>query len=282
MAIDWDSIRQLVNTHLDDLSPELFLINQSLHAQPELAYQEVHAHNTLSDYIEARGYPVERKAYGLDTSFQGATAGTDGRLVIVCAEYDALPNLGHGCGHNLIATASLGAFLGAAHVLSQLGLSGRLRILGTPAEEGGGGKARLLRAGAFGQPGDVAASIMAHPVPGGNIGRVSGLAALDLMASLKFRVEFRGVSAHAAGEPWKGRNALDAAVGAYNNVSMLRQQMRPEERVHGVFEVGGTVPNVIPDYTRMNWYVRAPTTEQGEALQTRVCACIDAAAVAAG
>ncbi|KAG6086434.1 hypothetical protein E4U30_005236 [Claviceps sp. LM220 group G6] len=282
MAVDWDNVRQLVNTHLDELSPELFLINQSLHAQPELAYQEVHAHDTLSNYIETRGYPVERKAYGLDTSFQGATAGTDGRLVIVCAEYDALPNLGHGCGHNLIATASLGAFLGAAHVLSQLGLSGRLRILGTPAEEGGGGKARLLRAGAFGQPGDVAASIMAHPVPGGNIGRVSGLAALDLIASLKFRVEFRGVSAHAAGEPWKGRNALDAAVGAYNNVSMLRQQMRPEERVHGVFEVGGTVPNVIPDYTRMNWYVRAPTTEQGEALQTRVCACIDAAAVAAG
>ncbi|KAG5974603.1 hypothetical protein E4U56_004413 [Claviceps arundinis] len=270
MTVDWDNVRQLVNTHLDELSPELFLINQSLHAQPELAYQEIHAHNTLSDYIETRGYAVERKAYGLDTSFQGTTTGTDGRLVIVCAEYDALPNLGHGCGHNLIATASLGAFLGAAHVLSQLGLSGRLRILGTPAEEGGGGKARLLRAGAFGQPGDVAASIMAHPVPGGNIGHVSGLAALDLIASLKFRVEFRGVSAHAAGEPWKGRNALDAAVGAYNNVSMLRQQMRPEERVHGVFEVGGTVPNVIPDYTRMNWYVRAPTTEQGEALQTRV------------
>ncbi|KAG5960332.1 hypothetical protein E4U58_004674 [Claviceps cyperi] len=88
--------------------------------QPELAYQEVHAHDTLSDSMEARGYPVGRKAYGLDTSFQGATAALDGRLVIVCAEYDALPTLGHGCGHNLVATASLGAFLGAAHVLSQL------------------------------------------------------------------------------------------------------------------------------------------------------------------
>jgi metal-dependent amidase/aminoacylase/carboxypeptidase family protein len=123
---------------------------------------------------------------------------------------------------------------------------------------------------------------MAHPITRHGIGGVDGLAALDLIASHKFRVEFRGKSAHAAGEPWNGTNALDAAVAAYNNVSMLRQQIRPEERVHGVVEVGGTVPNVIPDYTRMNWYVRAPTTEQGEKLQTRVHACIDAAAAATG
>ncbi|KAG6038948.1 hypothetical protein E4U41_003453 [Claviceps citrina] len=294
MAQDWEHIRELVNSHLDQQSPELHAVNQSLHGTPELAYHEFHAHDTICDFLERQGFAVRRKTYGLDTSFE-ATAGSGGRLVIICAEYDALPELGHGCGHNLIATASLGAFLAAAHVLKRLGTGGggRVRILGTPAEEGGGGKARLIRAGAFSpQSGDddddddddgaVAASIMAHPVSGHSIGGVAGVAALDLIASLKFRVEFRGRSAHAAGEPWNGTNALDAAVGAYNNVSMLRQQMRPDERVHGVFEAGGTVPNVIPDYARMNWYVRAPTTDQGETLQRRVRACIDAAAMATG
>lgn len=281
MSTDWEQIRQVVNSHLDQQSPELFKINQLLHANPELAYKEFFAHDTISDFLEKQGFTVQRKTYGLDTSFE-VTIGSGGRLVIVCAEYDALPNIGHACGHNLIATSSIATFLGAAHAMKTLGINGRLRILGTPAEEGGGGKAKLIKAGAFAPTEDVAASIMAHPITKHGIGGITGLAALDLIASLKFRVEFKGKSAHAAGEPWNGTNALDAAVGAYNNVSMLRQQIRPDERVHGVFEVGGTVPNVIPDYTRMNWYVRAPTTEQGEKLQTRVHACIEAAAVATG
>lgn len=281
MPTDWEQIREVVNTHLDQQSPELLKINQSLHTNPELAYKEFFAHDTISNFLEKQGFTTARKTYGLDTSFE-ATIGTGGRLVIICAEYDALPDIGHACGHNLIATSSIAAFLGAAHAMKTLGIDGRLRILGTPAEEGGGGKARLIKAGAFSPPEDIAAAIMAHPVPKHAIGGIAGLAALDLIASHKFRVEFTGKSAHAAGEPWNGTNALDAAVGAYNNVSMLRQQIRPEERVHGVFEVGGTVPNVIPDYTRMNWYVRAPTTAQGEKLQTRVHACIDAAATATG
>ncbi|KAG5985102.1 hypothetical protein E4U54_006062 [Claviceps lovelessii] len=287
MAVEWQHIRQLVNSHLNQQSSDLHSVNQAIHSRPELAYQEFHAHDTICDFLEAHGFAVERKSHGLETSFE-VTIGSGGRLVIICAEYDALPNLGHGCGHNLITTASLGAFLAAAHVLRKLGLGGRLRLLGTPAEEGGGGKAQLIRAGAFSPPADIAASIMAHPVTRHSIGGddvvagVAGVAALDLIASVKFRVEFRGRSAHAAGEPWNGTNALDAAVSAYNSVSMLRQQMRPHERVHGVFEVGGTVPNVIPDYTRMNWYVRAPTTHQAEGLQRRVCACMDAAAAATG
>ena len=281
MGLDLDKARQLVNAKVDEASSELRGINQALHDKPELAYKEFFAHDTLADFLEKQGFTVKRKTYGLDTSFE-ATIGSGGRQVVVCAEYDALPNLGHACGHNLIATSSLGAFLGAAHAIKEMGIPGRLRILGTPAEEGGGGKAKLIRAGAFEPRDDVAASIMAHPITRHGIGNVPGLAALDLIASHKFRVEFRGKSAHAAGEPWNGTNALDAAVAAYNNISMLRQQIRPDERVHGVFEAGGTVPNVIPDYTRMNWYVRAPTTEQGEKLQTRVFACIDAAAAATG
>ena len=259
----------------------LYQANQSLHANPELAYQEHKAHDNLCNFLEAQGYSVTRKAYGLETSFE-ASFGSGGREVVICAEYDALPAIGHACGHNLIATSSMAAFLGAAKALFELKAPGRVRILGTPAEEGGGGKIALIRAGAFS---GASASIMSHPVTPDSLStdtEVSGSAALNLVASIKFRVEFRGRSAHAAGEPWNGLNALDAAVAAYNNVSLLRQQIRPEERVHAVFEDGGTVPNVIPDYTRMNWYIRSPTIEQGEELRNRVEACIEAGASATG
>ncbi|KAL6864001.1 hypothetical protein J3F83DRAFT_716292 [Trichoderma novae-zelandiae] len=284
--IDFGQARQLVNSHLDELDSQLRTVNKSIHENPELAYKEFQAHETITAFLEKLGYDVKRKAWGLDTSFE-ATIGSGGRQVVVCCEYDALPDIGHGCGHNLIATSSLAAFLGAAHALSKLGVAGRLRILGTPAEEGGGGKARLIEAGAFSPAEDIAASIMAHPISvnlmsrGGN-SSVSGVAGFDLIASHKFRVEFRGVTAHAAGEPWNGVNALDAAVAAYTNVSMLRQQIRPDERIHGVIEVGGTVPNVITDYTRMNWYVRSPTSQRGELLVKRVKACIEAAGAATG
>lgn len=259
----------------------LYETNQLLHANPELAYEEHKAHDLLCNFLEAQGHSVTRKAYGLDTSFE-ASSGSGGREVVICAEYDALPAIGHACGHNLIATSSMAAFLAASEVLSELQTPGRVRILGTPAEEGGGGKIALIRAGAFG---GASASIMSHPVTPNSLStdtEVSGSAALNLVASVKLRAEFHGKSAHAAGEPWNGLNALDAAVAAYNNVSLLRQQIRPEERVHAVFEDGGTVPNVIPDYTRMNWYIRSPTIEQGEKLRNRVEACIEAGASATG
>lgn len=284
--VDIEEVRQLVNSHLDELSPQLRTVNQTIHDNPELAYKEFGAHDTITSFLEKLGFDVKRKTWGLDTSFE-ATIGSGGRQVVVCCEYDALPDIGHGCGHNLIATSSIAAFLGAAHALSKLNVPGRLRILGTPAEEGGGGKAKLIEAGAFSPAEDIAASIMAHPISVNRINtnsssHISGVAGFDLIASHKFRVEFRGVTAHAAGEPWNGVNALDAAVAAYNNVSMLRQQIRPDERMHGVIEVGGTVPNVIPDYTRMNWYVRSPTSQRGEKLVRRVKACIEAAGAATG
>ncbi|KAK5992296.1 Xaa-Arg dipeptidase [Cladobotryum mycophilum] len=283
--IDNEQLRTLVNSRLDELNSDLHEINKAIHSNPELCYQEFFAHETLTNYLEKLGFEVKRKAYGLDTAFE-VSIGKGGRQVVVCCEYDALPQIGHGCGHNLIATSSLGAFLGAAHAISELGIPGRLRILGTPAEEGGGGKARLIKAGAFHHTEDIAASIMCHLVSTHMINRgktdYDGMAGYEMIASNKFRVEFRGATAHAAGEPWNGVNALDAAVAAYNNVSLLRQQIRPEERVHGVIEDGGTVPNVIPDYTRMNWYVRSPTSEQADKLEKRVKACIEAAAAATG
>ncbi|KAM5350022.1 hypothetical protein ACJ41O_006527 [Fusarium nematophilum] len=279
-----EAARGIINTTVDRLDGALHKVNMALHSNPETAYQEVFAHQTLADFLEGHGFAVQRHAWGLDTGFEAAV-GDQGRQAIFCAEYDALPDIGHACGHNLIATASLAAFLGAAQVLGDLKIPGRLRILGTPAEEGGGGKIKLIEAGAFNPPEEVAAAIMSHPTgsgPNRKGEQYEGLAGTRLIASYKMRVEFRGRTSHAGAEPWKGVNALDAAVAGYVNVSMLRQQIRPDERVHGVFDVGGTVPNVIPDYTSMSWCVRSPSHSRCEALVARVKACLEAGAEAAG
>ncbi|KAK1986926.1 metal-dependent amidase/aminoacylase/carboxypeptidase [Colletotrichum cereale] len=283
--LDIEATRSMISSKLDELSLSLHNeINKVLHANPETAYQEFFAHDTITNYLENHGFTVKRHTYGLKTGFE-AEIGSGGRQVVVCAEYDALPEIGHACGHNLIATASIAVSLGAAHVVSTLKIPRRLRILGTPAEEGGGGKAKLTNAGAFSPPEDIAAAIMAHPAAAhqkGSGNGSSGLAGFKLIASHKCRVEFRGKPAHAAGEPWKGLNALDAAVAAYNNIALLRQQIQSDERIHGVIEVGGTVPNVITDYTRMNWNFRGPTIDRADALLKRVKACLEAGAAATG
>ncbi|OQV01182.1 hypothetical protein CLAIMM_06581 isoform 1 [Cladophialophora immunda] len=268
---------------IDAADPQLRELNRTIHDNPELAYQEFFAAKTISAFLRKEGFAVTEQTYGLDTSFT-CEVGQGGPLVIICAEYDALPGIGHACGHNLIATSSIAAFLGAAAALQSSSgrIPGRVRLLGTPAEEGGGGKCKLIEAGAFREP-DIVAAIMAHPVTAHQFsGGFTGLAGLKFIASHKFRVEYRGRQAHAAGEPWNGVNALDAAVSAYNSVSMLRQQMRPDERVHGVVEDGGTVPNVITAYTRMNWYVRAPNMERADQLLDKVHKCCEAAAAATG
>ncbi|UPX16911.1 uncharacterized protein EKO05_0007292 [Ascochyta rabiei] len=275
--------RVIVASTIDAADTGLHKVNKALHTNPELAYQEHFAHQTITSYLSSLGFDVKKHTYGLDTSFE-AEYGSGGRLVIICAEYDALPEIGHSCGHNLIATSSIATFIAVAEAMKQHNFEGRVRILGTPAEEGGGGKAKLIDAGAF--PKDTSAAIMAHPVSAHQIfykpGYYQGLAGLKLIASHKFKTEFKGKPAHAAGEPWNGVNALDAAVSAYANVSLLRQQMEPDERVHGVIEVGGTVPNVITDYTRMNWNVRSPTIERADKLLSRVKNCLEAAALASG
>jgi len=282
--LDTIAARNLINTTVDSLSPELRQVNKDLHSHPETAFEEVFAHKTLAEFLESRGFAVKRHAYGLDTAFE-ATFGSGGRHVVFCAEYDALPGIGHACGHNLIATSSLAAFLAAAQVLSETKTPGRLRLLGTPAEETGGGKIDLIKAGAFDPPQDISAAIMAHPAgsqqPDPN-DHIDGLAGVRTIASAKMRVEFRGRTAHASSHPWMGINALDAAVSAYNNVSMLRQHIRPDERIHGVFEDGGTFPNVVPGYTRMNWCIRSPTVQRSNDLVKRVKACFEAGAAAAG
>ena len=237
------------------------------------------AHDNITAMLQELGFTVKRHTFGLQTSFV-AEYGTSGRVVCFNAEYDALPKIGHACGHNLIATASIGAFLGVAAALKKSKLPGRVRLIGTPAEEEGGGKLHIIEAGAYD---DVDACLMIHPAahkrfPDG----VTGVAYSKSSANVKFRAHFIGKSAHAATAPWQGINALDAVCLAYNGVSMLRQQMQPHERVHGVIAEGGTRPNVITASASVDYYCRGSSLKEAEDLKGRVIKCFDGAAMATG
>jgi amidohydrolase len=248
---------------------ELRDISRWMYENPELGYREFDSSARLASVLGHRGFDVTYPAYGMETAFE-ATIGSSGPRVVICAEYDALPEVGHACGHNIIATSSLGAGAALADLADELGI--RVTVLGTPAEEGGGGKLDLIEAGAFD---DAAASMLIHPSP-------HNLADPKLLAAQGFTVTFHGKTAHAAATPHMGINALDAFVQAYNNISTLRQQILPSDRVHGVIEEGGAAPNVIPEKTVSHWIVRAATAERFTELRARVLACFEAAATATG
>ncbi|HMX65322.1 MAG TPA: amidohydrolase, partial [Microthrixaceae bacterium] len=219
--------------------------------------------------LEAEGLSVTRHAHGLDTAFV-AEAGSEGPTVAVICEYDALPGVGHACGHNVIAAAGLGAGLAAAELADALG--GRVRVIGTPAEEGGGGKVFMLRDGAFD---GVDAAVMVHPAD-------HDLPTMSAIAIQRLDVTYTGRASHAAAAPWNGVNALDAAVLGYVNVAALRQHIRPDERIHGIFTEAGEQANVVPRRAAASWYVRSPSVEGLAELKERVLACLAAGASAAG
>jgi amidohydrolase len=269
MAVDLEDVKQRLCEEVDKRADLLLEASHEIHAHPELNFEEHFAHDLLTSILEAEGLPVERSARGIETAFE-ARAGTDGPVIAVLCEYDALPAIGHACGHNIIGTAGLGAGLAAAALAEELG--GRVVIMGTPAEEGGGGKVYLADRGAFD---DVDAAMMVHP--GG-----ADLVRMDVIAVQQIWVEYEGEAAHAAAFPWKGRNALDAAVLGYMNVAALRQHIKPTERIHGIFTEAGDKPNIVPKHTAAQWYVRSPTVKGLAQLKERVFTCLDAGAAAAG
>lgn len=263
------TLKDAVCTAVDRLAPQLVHASHAIHAHPELNFAEHFAHDLLTDLLEQAGLVPTRHAYGVDTGFE-ARAGATGPDIAVLCEYDALPGIGHACGHNIIATAGLGAGLAAATVAARAG--GRLRILGTPAEEGGGGKIAMARHGAFQ---GLHAAMMVHPAD-------ADLVRMDAIALQFLDVHFHGKAAHAAAAPHEGRNALDAAVSGYVNVAALRQHILPTERVHGIFTKGGDRANIVPAETAMSWIVRSPTIASLQPLKERVLACLDAGARACG
>jgi amidohydrolase len=242
-----DKIKAQIGPEVEKLAPDLFAISEFLKANPETAYQEFKACEHLCQVLDQKGFRVQKGVGNVETSFLARPADCQPSrpTVAILAEYDALPKIGHGCGHNLIAAASLGASIVLKQILGNE--AGGVAVVGTPAEEGGGGKVRLAESGIFEEM-DVA--MMFHP--GGQ-----NIPAKDMLGRIKFKMEFMGRTAHASGSPDRGINALDAMVAAYSSMNAIRQHLRPDGRIHGIITHGGDAPNIIPDYAAGLFYVRA-------------------------
>jgi amidohydrolase len=256
---------------VDRLGDDLDHLSRRIHDNPELGYQEVKAAAWLTEFLAAHGFKVERGVAGVETAFRATIETGEGPTIAIMCEYDALPQIGHACGHNVIATAGVGAGAALAAVRDRLP-RGRIHVVGTPAEEGGGGKIRLIRGGVFER---VDAAMMVH-------GWDCWIPHQDLLGIVRVAFEFRGKAAHASADPWSGVNALDAVIQTFNAVSMLRQQVRPDCRIHGIVTNGGAAPNIIPEVAACMFYVRAPRLDEMWALHKRVVACAEGAARATG
>ncbi len=264
-------LKARVAKYIDDNADRLLEISHTIHANPELAFEEYESMKLLADTAEAEGFVVERGVAGLDTSFIATTScGEPGATVAFLSEYDALPGLGHACGHNIIATAGLGAALAAKSVADSL--SGDLKLIGSPAEEKGGGKVIMLERGAFD---GVDAAMMVHPGTKAMVARGS-------IASNALRFEFFGKPAHAAGAPDMGINALDACIQTFNNINALRQHLTPDVRIHGIITHGGDAVNVVPAYVEAIFSVRAKESDASFEVVEKVIRCAEAGAMAAG
>jgi len=248
---------------------ELLELSHRLHAHPETAWQEHRAVGWVSGALDGLGYAVTRDACELPTAFT-ASIGSGELHIGICAEYDALPGLGHACGHNIIAAAALGAAAGLAAVADELGLT--VTVLGTPAEEGGGGKVLMLEGGAFD---GLHAAMMIHPGP-------ADAARAEPFAVDHQHITYRGKTAHAAAYPELGVNAADAFTVAQVAIGLLRQQLPASVRLHGVVTQAGLAPNAIPDHAEGRWYVRAGSVAELDQLGPRVRACFEAGALATG
>ncbi len=258
-----------VQNAVDAIRNELLEVSHWVHAHPEIAWQEFESSQYLATFLESHGFSVERKFVGLDTAFK-ATFGSGDLTIALCAEYDALPGLGHACGHNIIASASVGAALALKEVANDIDAT--IVVFGTPAEEGSGGKISMLSQNAF-HGVDVAALI--HPGP---VDVDHG----DPFAVKHIDVAYTGKASHAAAYPEHGVNAADAFTIAQVAIGLLRQQLSPTVRVHGIVTRGGEAANAIPERTEGRWYVRANTLAQLDDIYQRVVKCFEAGAIATG
>jgi len=265
-----EAAKELVRATVTDWHPRLVELSHDLWDRPELAYAEHHAAAVIAGVLESAGLDVERSAHGIETSFVARLGPADGPDVIICCEYDALPVIGHACGHNVIAAMGVGAGIAAAQVAGQLG--GRVTVLGTPAEEGGGGKIKLLRAGAFD---GAAAAIMVHP----EMGEVEYV---PFLAADSLEVTMLGQESHASSAPWDGINALDAVVSAYVGLQMMRATLHVDEKLHVIITEGGAADNVIPGRASARIRVRAGNAGRLAELKRRVEVIVQSAASQVG
>jgi amidohydrolase len=250
---------------------EIIELSHRIHANPEVAYEERQAAAWVADALRNHGFDVEIPAGRLDTAIRATRRGgrgKEGPRIGVLAEYDALPGLGHGCGHNTMAASGVGAAIALASVADEL--AGEIVFLGCPAEERGSGKAQMIEDGLFA---GIDAALLFHPCDRNHVES-------QPLASEDVDVVFTGLQAHAASDPWKGHNALDAMVLLFSSVGLWRQQLRPDARVHGIIQEGGTAANIIPDRTRAWFMLRSTDQDYYAVMKARFSALADAAALA--
>lgn len=267
-----EALKGQIAGRLAEVESELVGLSNRLHGDPETGWQEHRSSAAVAGLLARHGFAVEQPYLGLETAFRAVYGprGAGGFTIGFLAEYDALPGLGHACGHNLIAAMSAGAAIALAAVAEEAGAT--VEVIGTPAEEGGGGKIELLERGAFE---NLDLALMAHPAP-------VDVAEARPFAVTHWHVQYTGKAAHAAAYPERGVNANDAFLVAQLGIALLRQQLPSNVRVHGVQTYGGEAPNAIPGRTEGRWYVRAETTAQLLELEERVLRCFEAGALATG
>ena len=270
-----ERLKEQVSREIDILRDEMVRIAQSMFIRPEIGYQEYESSKLLSEFLKGHGFEVTNNVAGMETAFFGTySQDSEGPTIALLAEYDALPGMGHACGHHLIGTASAGAAVGLSKVFSQL--KGKIAVVGCPAEEGGidnaGGKVRLVEGGYFDR---IDAAMIFHPMPLTTVGgQTSALIGLEL--------EFKGKAAHAAGNPWDGINALDGVLQTYNAINALRQHLKEDIRIHGIVTHGGDAPNIVPEYAVARFFVRSEDNKRLRETVVKVENCARGAALATG
>jgi amidohydrolase len=261
--------KEIIN-EIDNYAELLWSLSTNLFNNPEIAFKEFKAHKLLTETLGSHGYHIEEKIGELDTAFRAKLGDRADHKIAILAEYDALVGLGHACGHNLIASAAVGAGLGLAPIIPKL--NGQVQIIGTPAEEGGGGKVILAEAGIFK---DIDAALMFHPASKNMVLRKS-------LASCRLTLEFYGKASHAAAAPEEGINALDALILTFNSINAMRSTLLPKDRIAGIIKHGGEAANIIPAYASAEFSVRALQAKRRDKLVDRVIACAQAGAESVG
>ena len=264
-----DELKIEVDNKVEVQKPQLVQLSLNIHDNPEVGFHEEKASMWLTSYLENNEFQVERGIAGLPTAFQ-AIYGQESPKIALLAEYDALPRIGHGCGHNIIAASAVGAAVASKIIVDRVG--GSIIVLGTPGEEIFGGKIDMVKAGIF-QGIDVA--MVVHP-------DIRNIATIQALACISLGVEFVGKPAHAAARPESGINALEAMILAFNSINSLRQHIKGEARIHGIITDGGEAPNIVPAHSAADFLIRAPDNDYLEELKGKVLDCFVGAAVASG
>ena len=248
---------------------QLIHLSLNIHDNPELGFEEEKASAWLTGYLEENGFHIERGIAGLATAFR-ATYGQGRPRIALLAEYDALPKIGHGCGHNIIATSAVGAAVASKSIINQLG--GSIVVLGTPGEEVFGGKIDMVKAGAFKE---IDVAMIVHP-------DVHNMVTIEALSCSSLEVEFFGQPAHAAAQPYKGINALEAMILAFTSINSLRQHISSEARIHGIITDGGEAPNIVPAHSAAVFLIRAQDDKYLAELRDKVLNCFTGASIASG